>query len=264
MRIIRNSGSTLLILVLLTILSKSMAIAGDYASREIIGFSTDGKYFAFEQFGVQDGSGFPYSEIFVIDTLKDQWVSGSPVRKRIDDEKATLVQVRTLAANAARSMLKKLGISEPGDLLASNPRPEVPFPRPLNDDMARYTVTINTAYKAVPPMDEPLSFRLDEKPLESPECAQYTSSPTKGFTLYAVKTRPNPLAKEDLPSERHILHDDESLPDSRGCTLGYAISDIVSRQSGDTTTYAVLLHMATVGFEGPDSRYLAITKRISQ
>jgi predicted secreted protein len=70
--------------------ANSIARAGDAAGREVIGFSPDGRYFAFEQYGVQDGSGFAYSDIMVIDATSDAWVVGTPVRKRADDEKMPL------------------------------------------------------------------------------------------------------------------------------------------------------------------------------
>ncbi len=35
------------------------AVAGDFANRDIIGFSADGSRFAFEEYGQQDGSGSP-------------------------------------------------------------------------------------------------------------------------------------------------------------------------------------------------------------
>jgi predicted secreted protein len=77
-----------LTLLLFLALSNTIARAGDAATRDIIGFSPDGRYFAFEQHGIQDGSGFPYAEIFVIDAAEDRWVPGTPIRKRADDEKA--------------------------------------------------------------------------------------------------------------------------------------------------------------------------------
>src|SRR5699024_2227073 len=52
----------------------------------------------FEEYGVQDGSGFPYSTIFVIDVATDSWVEGTPIRVRIDDEGATLGDARAEAA----------------------------------------------------------------------------------------------------------------------------------------------------------------------
>ena len=65
-------------------------LAADGAQSRAIGFSPDGKYFAFEQYGVQDGSGFEYADIFVIELASDTWVKGTPVkvmdREEGDDE----------------------------------------------------------------------------------------------------------------------------------------------------------------------------------
>ena len=62
------------------------AVAGDFAERRIIGFSQGGERFAFEEFGVQAGSGFPYSNIFVIDTATDGWVAGTPLRIQVKED----------------------------------------------------------------------------------------------------------------------------------------------------------------------------------
>lgn len=263
--------------LLFTVLSKSISFAGDYASRNIIGFSTDGQYFAFEQYGVQDGSGFPYSEIFIIDAAQDKWVAGTPIRKRIDDENATLGQVREQAQKAAAPILSTLNISEPGEHLASNPRAEAFFPRPryeLGYDKEQVwagQVTINIAHRFTPPSREPVTFRLEAKRLPSHECRKYSDIPARGIVLTLkrghmimadeVRKRwPTMDAKEkETYSRRVTLHEDESLPESRGCPVGYAISDVLSHEAGGKTTYAVLLHMQKLGFEGPDSRFLAVT-----
>src|SRR4029450_2112606 len=95
------------------------ARAADNAERAIIGFSPDGRYFAFEQFGVQDGSGFPYAEIFVVDLIANQWVKGSPFREKVEDEGALVSAARFKTAKAARALLTQLRTGEPGELLAS-------------------------------------------------------------------------------------------------------------------------------------------------
>ena len=46
------------------------AAAGDTASLSVLGYSPDGKVFAFEEYGIFDGSGFPYSNIYFIDTYR--------------------------------------------------------------------------------------------------------------------------------------------------------------------------------------------------
>ena len=54
-------------------------LAGDRAQLDLIGYSADGSYFAFEEFGVQDGSGFAYSSIYVVDLVDDSWVVGTQI-----------------------------------------------------------------------------------------------------------------------------------------------------------------------------------------
>ena len=95
------------------------AMAGDFAERSILGFSPNGDRFAFEEFGVQDGSGFPYANLFVLDTTRDSWVAGTPVRVRLDDETKGIAAARGAAARKAAPLLGD--IDQPGTLLASNP-----------------------------------------------------------------------------------------------------------------------------------------------
>ncbi len=101
------------------------AAAGDYADLEILGFSPDGRSFAFEEYGVQDGSGFPYSNIYVIDTTSDHWVAGTPVRVLAQNEATPLQQARTEAGNKARPILAARQIGAPGNHVASNPPTEI-------------------------------------------------------------------------------------------------------------------------------------------
>jgi predicted secreted protein len=242
MHIIRKSGFNLLILVFLTALSKSIAVAGDYASRDVIGFSPDGRYFAFEQYGVQDGSGFPYSEIVIIDTSNDSWVAGAPVKVLIDDESLNVDAARERARSEADALLKRHGISDPGELLASNPRAEV--------SADPQGIAVNTAHQMTPPVEEIVRFSIAEKPLDSQPCSAFTDM-IKGYTLTMSRD-----------GQETVLHDDTRLPESRGCPLGYTFADVYRHVSDGAQTFAILLHMQQVGFEGPDSRFLAVTARL--
>lgn len=241
---IRHIERTVLIILLMLTLSNSNAWAGDYASRAPLGFSPDGRHFAFEQYGVQDGSGFPYAEIFIIDSQTDSWVPGTPVRKRLDDETATVAQAREAAMQEAQPILTQFAIGEPGDHLASSPRAE------LSADRQR--VVVNAAHRFVPPSEQPVTFVLEEKPLASAECGNFTDQSVQGFTLTMQRGGEPPVT----------LHDDAALPSSRGCALGYGIADVFAHEAGGQTTYAVLLHVSMLGFEGPDSRFLAVTRRL--
>ena len=66
-------------------LAATVALAGDNSQIEPIGFSKDGKYFAFEQYGEQDGTGAAYSEIYFLNVAKNTW-SKKPVRIRVTEE----------------------------------------------------------------------------------------------------------------------------------------------------------------------------------
>ena len=75
----------LLIAACLSLLTAIIAFTGplyaaDAAERAILGFSPDGRWFAFEEYGVQDGSGAPYANIYVIDLDMDRWARDTPVQ----------------------------------------------------------------------------------------------------------------------------------------------------------------------------------------
>ncbi len=246
MTMIRTFAVHVLILALAGPLSYSISRAGDYASREIIGFSPDGTYFAFEQYGVQDGSGFPYSDIFLIDTRKDEWMKGYPIRTLIEDESVSLSQLRTRTAREVAAVRGNFRLNEPGDHLASNPLAE------LSADPHR--VVVNAAHRFTPPVERPVTFELAEFELASESCSQYAAGPFKGFEL---TLRPE-------SGDAITMHRDSRIPESRGCPLGYAIADILSHESDGRITYAVLLHVQTLGFEGPDSRFMAVTRQLPE
>jgi len=218
------------------------AIAGDYAERHILGFSPDGKTFAFEQFGIQDGSGFPYTDIFVVDTLSDQWVEGSPFRVLMRDERAQLRWARKKAISDAGNTLREHLITKPGRLLASNP------PGELSANPHRVEINASRIVTGPP---ERWTFTLDEIPIANKDCATFTSVPTKGFRLSVQRQGSAPLQ----------LHGDTTIPNSRGCPLRYAISDVVAYEpDGGSRVFAVLISVFAHGFEGPDRRFLAVTK----
>ena len=225
------------------VLAIGSGFAGDYAERRIIGFSDQGRHFAFEQFGRQDGSGFAYAEIIIIDIEADDWVAGTPVRVLLRDESAGIADARAKAAEQAAGTLKQLGIRHPGELLASNPPAEIGRD-PLN-------VSVNARFP-LPGETQELSFSLQQFPLSAASCAGFSDQPIKGFRLQMTKDAAKPL----------ILHEDTSIPKSRHCPLGYAISDVARFAAPNRSiTYALLVSVLRVGFEGPDRRFIAVTAK---
>lgn len=230
-------------LAALAVLLPGAAGAGDVAERRIIGFSSDGNYFAFEQYGRQDGSGFPYADIFVIETARDVWTGDSPFRVLIHEGEAGTAAAREEAMSQAEDMLQKHGIGRPGRLLASNP------PAELSADP--YRVVVN-ASRIIPQREEPWTFTLSELTVENDRCKAFTDQPSKGFRLEAQPPDGEPVT----------LHAEESLPKSRGCPLRYALSDVaIHEPEGAPPVFAVLISVYKLGFEGPDRRFIAVTYR---
>lgn len=220
--------------------SSFIANAGDFAEREIHGFSIDGGLFAFEEFGVQDGSGFPYSNIYVIDTATDQWTAGSPFKARLEDETKTVFDAREEARILAGPVMKSF--ENRGNVVATNRATE------LGIDGKRM---IATPRLVVPPIDDAIEFRLEEISFAGTERCEAFGA-TKGFRLLKIGTRDGETTK--------LLHEDTSVPESRNCPIGYALADLVTYYpEGQSPVFAVLIRMQTVGFEGPNGRYLAVT-----
>ncbi|QCI62875.1 DUF2259 domain-containing protein [Phreatobacter stygius] len=229
-----------LLMLLCAVLAPAAAAAGDIASRSLLGFNADGSRFAFEEYGTADGSGFPYATIYVVDTARDTWVPGTPVRVRLEDETRTIAQARAAAAARARPLLS--GISPRGELVASNPISEI------SADPHRVAFVPRIVH---PPVDPPLTLELAEYDLPSP--SPYDE--TKGFRL-VLKTG----------ETARTLHEDRAIPPNRGLPFGYRIADVVTYHPPVGTNappvLVVLILVLAKGFETPDGRHLAVAARL--
>lgn len=230
----------------LAFMASSPALAGDVADLNILGFSADGHVFAFEEYGVQDGSGFPYANRFYIDTDADSFLSGTPVRVRIDDENATVAAARATAKAKGEKVIAdaelfdnrgfSAGLNAVGELSADPNRIAV-MPRPI-----------------FPSSDEPLEFRIEETQLApAQECMGYNLAGLKVLRTRATQG-----------GATQVLHDDAGhVPKTRGCATGYRIAAVQTAwPPSGTPAFALVIAVQQVGFEGPDFRYMAVTGRI--
>ena len=222
------------------------AFAGDIASFRPIGFSSDGSVFAFEEFGVQDGSGFPYSNIFVIDTIADRYLPGSPVRVRLDSDGASLAAAREKASQQAAPLLAKHEpTAHPGLLAAFNPVTAVDAP----PHHLRYL-----PYAMVPSFGSPYTLELQEIPQPpAPRCEGLVES-SATFRLKLVERDGNPADE--------IVHEDARLPESRNCATGYRLGGVMTYHPQDgAPVHVALVLVLSHGFEGSDGRWIAIPFR---
>ncbi|WP_448116942.1 DUF2259 domain-containing protein [Mesorhizobium amorphae] len=226
-------------------LTASTAWAGDVAQLQVLGFSKGGGVFAFEEYGVQDGSGFPYANRYYIDTATDTFVKGTPVRVRIDDESATLQAARNKAREQGEAIVKQAELdANQGFTAGSNPVTE------LSADPQRMVVNPRPVFPAI---DEPLEFRLNEFVANGDDVCT-SQGEIKGFRLLRIEATPNGATK--------LLHEDKSIPKSRGCPAGYGIGAVQTYGGDSLSAYAVLIWTRGYGFEGPDYRWIAVTGRL--
>lgn len=243
MRVLRKAAAVLAA----SLLATTGALAGDFSTFQSIGFSPDGKVYAFEEFGVQDGSGFPYSNIYVIDTEKDAYLPGTPIRVRIDDEQAGLSTARADALAKAAPMIEKNRLLDhPGILAAFNPMGQ------LGVDRNR----IEYYPYAIEPMPGgSYAIALEEIALTVPEkCRDITPYGGKGFLLRLVQDDGKPVDR--------VVYEDRQVPDSRNCPLTYQISGALTfpANNGERLHVALVL-VRSVGFEGDNGRWIAVPFR---
>ncbi len=232
-----------LVLVAAVLSLASPVPAADMAEYRVLGYSKDGRHFAFEQYGIQDGSGFAFSDVFVLDLEADIWMPGSPYRERADDETTPLEDVRAAAVARAMADHASLGFMPRFRLLASASPLEVPsreaslgfYPRPILN-----------------PIDPLHTLTLTVLPMESPrDC--FGMVETAGFELL--------LDIEGQGTE--AVHRDQRLPSSRACPADYGLAAILAPFNEAAGRAVALISVYQLGFEGLDRRFLAVPLDLS-
>lgn len=222
----------------------SPVAAGDRALAGFIGFSADARYFAFEEYGIQDGSGFPYSTIFVVDLTTDSWVQGSPYRATTEDETASLAAARTAALEMAKAKLQSLAITEPAYPIAL-----------VGDGEPGDGMTLDFGQPGYRPGALLAARKLTLEVYDAsddPNCIDFMGEPGKGFALT--------LSGSDIET-REVHRDAAPLPKSRGCVTAYRLYAVVTPADSDPETGVAIVSTYPVGFEGPNRRFLAVPLR---
>ncbi|WP_421849340.1 DUF2259 domain-containing protein [Oricola sp.] len=222
----------------------SAARAGDVAALNILGFSADGSVFAFEEYGRQDGSGFPYANRFYIDTARDRFLPGSPIRVRINDDTAAVGEARTQAQAAGDSIVPDAELlANPGYTAGLNPVTE------SSADPYRMVVNPRPVF---PPIDPPLEVRLETIDFYPSETCRSVADTSTGFRLLMINSTAGGVTT--------VLHEDSAVPASRLCPLDYRIAAVQTLYRRDApNAVAVMIAIKSFGFEGPDYRYIAVT-----
>jgi len=238
--------------ILALMIAASPALAGDASTFKPLGFSKNGKYYAFAQSGTADGSGFAYASVAVIDVATDKFVASRDV---VIDQGDEYVNPNVALEQAIREVrLNRFGI-KPGtnlgaDLLVRLPTDHSPYERAIfsfdfwaeggaSTSFPRYEVLVST--------------QDGEDKTEGKFCTDLIGQAPQMLTLYLNGVSPG-------DQRQMLLHRDTTLPQSRNCVIGYQVQRVTAY--GDSLV--VGLSYSELGFEGPNVRQMVVTSKFQK
>jgi hypothetical protein len=259
-------------------------LAGDYADLNFIGFSLDGKYMAFEQFGkLNDGdleSDENYAETYYIDVAKDayallpsvygcdlgevtQAVCGQRLARYRAKTGVAIKKLKIIRGNTGRQVVAHLL----GDWSFVKPGQANDFVTDVNGkDVDRVMPDYMVGIVSRGASAETVVFNPDFFP------PGYSSTMFYAMTLTSRKLPKDKPCFEGLALELTLsdkshhkdlsvqtLHKDgDTIPVARSCPFGYHIEQVFFYKN----RLAVFINMFTPG-PGIDMRYMAITGKLS-
>ena len=249
------------------------AYAGDAAALSPLGFSRDGRYFAFEQYGTESVSGIDYSETIVVDLALGRAVQGAPLlvdataieelRKRSPD-RDPLALVRQDAKEKAAPLLKGLGVDRRGGRIgfaaAGHSRDtSLELSSHSGGQPSAAVTALRKATLASMPLDpslfdEKASLELSEFAVTAPvaSCAD-NGYAGKGFVLTLRRDGKAPLK----------LGASAASDNGEACPLGFGLVEAHALRLADgSLALAALLQRFDYVMEGPDRRFLAVGARV--
>ena len=231
------------------------AAASEDAHLRIIGFSEDGSHFAFEEYGLQAGSGSPFTSLYVVDLPADRWVPGTPFRGNLpeggfDEREAYghLATIRAEVAEEASALLTRLSIRMPASVV---------YARGMGDHAGQSALST----VRFPFIDMPLGarasaqFDLHLEAIPAPSPLDYCMPQTMGYRLTLLWPGAAPV----------VLHEDSRVPRSRGCPRAYRLSHFLvpdtpncpPQTCPDGPLGVALISVFADGFEGLGRRFIA-------
>ena len=221
------------------------ADAGEGAGLLFLGFSPDGRAAAFEQYGVDNETRFPYAQITIVDVAANKWLPDMPLLSVVTRAGAALRQAREEAAAQAAPLMKRLGVARRGELLAADAEGEIHAPL----DGAGVEAARAQTQSVLALQGETFGsarLALETIAVEAPACA----GGAKGIALTLERVAASPL----------LLQRDASLRKSRFCPQAYGLAEARAFRAPDgDTAFVAFIETFPPGVRGPDRRFIAVT-----
>ncbi len=233
-------------------LGLSHTLHADIPHLDVIGFSPDGRYFAFEQYGFNEGQGVPYSNMYFVDVERNAYVTKPIIHEaKNDDPKADIETLQARVRNRNRIFSQnifedlKLHYPLPGQRVIHHPVTDLG----VKNNQVSFTPDIPFGGLSYDKYDLDLSFKqIDEG---------------KNLSCHGMgKPKIFKLTLTHSGGQQQVLQEDKRLPPSRGCPLNYRIQDVYWYSYQKHNYIAVFINVISAGFEGEDMRYLVVTAEV--
>jgi len=203
---------------------------------KVLGFSADGRYFAFEQKGTEGAA--TYTLITPIEVESNRTIKGPQISYSTDDRKRA-----TTVRRANNRIMRKIKVVLKGVMtISTSGLPAEPF-----EDAALKSLALPSSWFG------PESWLvLRELKLVTQRCGKTTTNPT-GFGLSLQRK-----AKPDLRLSQDVV-----VPSARGCPTHYRIAEAHAlRLTGGDVVLAAIIQYVTSGTETPEEPFTAVTIKI--
>ncbi len=237
----KKETSVLILLFASLSLLPSLAFSGDQASFHLIGFSPDGEYIGWKTGGIQDGSGFQWVTVEVLETQTSlQMEKFRYVWDDCTDELPDLADLSTIEEKIG-GICSVWGVET--ELLS-----EPLVYHALTDLGVRRDTVLFCLESYVPDYHSgEITLTLANKPAGIPQNYPDWFPPPV-----------TPVLQVSVNGEEHTFFEEDVIPESWRLSMGYGIYAVYSNPFFPENL-VVVLASTEPGFEGPNGRFRVVT-----
>ena len=256
-----NSMKIVIYTVFSALLLSNAALAGYVSNLQDVGFSNNGKYFAFTTTGDNGMSDMNCRTTTFINTVRNEWV-GRPYRSctfneaEYGPEESKKMRKRYARARSeVKRLTKKLRINFKNDGQRVIIRGAFRYWKASGSADKEFSKRGESVTFTSPLNNTPYRLRLSKKTVNSAKCeGMMFSHPA---AIFSLRMR-NLKTKHSTP-----LQVDRRIPKSRGCPFHYRIQNVYTHTRGRGQVVVALLQYFSPSIEGPDEIFLAVSGRMN-
>lgn len=203
---------------------------------DVLGFSPDGRFFAWRQSGLDVGN-VHFADLFIVDTITDKQVTGAPISVRSPASQASLKDVRASLDAQSSRVLRRLGLNRALAGVAYVPR-----------DRSEMYLDLPWGERTLLSLTTRIGMAAPGCPVSVP----VAKGALAGFHLTLQR-----------PTEVSVIYNDRMVPRDRGCPISYRFASGFIKPRGNDAVVATVIAYREPTMSGDiRTRYMAVTSII--